>query len=55
MARSLGLELVAEGVETSSQLARLRELGCLRAQGYLFSPPLPAAELDLGRPLGVRS
>ena len=55
MARSLGLELVAEGVETSSQLARLRELGCLRAQGYLFSPPLPAAELDLGRPLSVRA
>ena len=49
MAQSLGLELVAEGVETELQLRRLRELGCRRAQGYLFAPPRPAAELDVGR------
>ena len=49
MAQSLGLELVAEGVETELQLRRLRELGCLRAQGYLFAPPRPAADLDVGR------
>jgi diguanylate cyclase (GGDEF)-like protein len=55
MAQSLGLELVAEGVETSSQLARLRDLGCLRAQGYFFSPPRPAAELELGGRLRVRA
>jgi EAL domain-containing protein (putative c-di-GMP-specific phosphodiesterase class I) len=42
MARGLGLEVVAEGVETEAQLAFLREQGCERVQGYLFSPPLPA-------------
>jgi Amt family ammonium transporter len=40
MASGLGLTVVAEGVETSQQLARLRMLGCLRAQGYYFSKPL---------------
>lgn len=43
LSRSLGLTAVAEGVETPSQLQRLRELGCDQAQGYLFSPPLDAA------------
>ncbi len=53
MAQSLGLELVAEGVETELQLTRLRALGCLRAQGYLFSPPQPASELDVGLRMAV--
>ncbi|MGH9458977.1 MAG: putative bifunctional diguanylate cyclase/phosphodiesterase [Thermoanaerobaculia bacterium] len=44
MARTLNLELVAEGVETEEQLAFLRDRGCPRLQGYLFSRPLPAAE-----------
>jgi diguanylate cyclase (GGDEF)-like protein len=39
MARTLGLEVVAEGVETEEQLKRLRELGCDRAQGYLLARP----------------
>ncbi|MEA2445922.1 MAG: diguanylate cyclase, partial [Thermoleophilales bacterium] len=44
MARALGLQVVAEGVERESQLSRLRELGCPYAQGFLFAPALePAA------------
>ena len=45
MAQTLGLSVIAEGVETPAQLARLRELGCDHVQGFLFAPPLPAAEL----------
>ena len=45
LAHHAGLEAVAEGVETPEQLALLRELGCARAQGYLFSRPLPLAQL----------
>jgi EAL domain-containing protein (putative c-di-GMP-specific phosphodiesterase class I) len=47
MARKLKLEVVAEGVETLEQLAVLRELGCDRYQGYLFSAAVPAE--DFGR------
>jgi diguanylate cyclase (GGDEF)-like protein/PAS domain S-box-containing protein len=43
MGHSLGLKVVAEGVETASQLAFLRRLRCDELQGYYFSPPLPAA------------
>ncbi len=46
MARSLGLRVIAEGVETELQLAFLRELKCDVFQGYLLSHPLPAAELE---------
>lgn len=45
MARSLKLITIAEGVETREQLAFLREHGCMRAQGYLFSGPVPAPEI----------
>ncbi len=45
MARGLGMNLIAEGVETSEQLAHLRALGCEVMQGFLFSEPLPAPEL----------
>ena len=38
MARSLKLELIAEGVETAEQLAFLQEQDCHAYQGYLFSP-----------------
>lgn len=44
MARSLGLRVVAEGVETAAQLAILRQLGCCYGQGYLFSRPVGSAE-----------
>jgi EAL domain-containing protein (putative c-di-GMP-specific phosphodiesterase class I) len=45
MAEALGLEVVAEGVETEAQLARLDQLGCQLIQGFLFSRPVPADEL----------
>ena len=41
MARSLGLAVIAEGVETEAQRAMLARLGCACYQGYLFSRPLP--------------
>lgn len=46
LGRNLGMGLVAEGVETEGQLAVLRSLGCQRAQGYYFSRPLPAREVE---------
>ena len=45
MAGTLGLEVVAEGVETEEQLRLLRDLGCDRAQGFLLARPLPPADL----------
>lgn len=46
MAHNLKLEVVAEGVETEAQLAFLRLHRCNKIQGYLFSRPLPADEID---------
>jgi EAL domain-containing protein (putative c-di-GMP-specific phosphodiesterase class I) len=46
MARSLGYRTTAEGVETAEQLALLRTEGCDELQGFYFSRPLNAGELD---------
>jgi len=46
MARTLGLSVVAEGVERPEQLERLRELGCDRAQGRLLAEPMPADAIE---------
>jgi diguanylate cyclase (GGDEF)-like protein len=55
MAKNLGLETVAEGVETPEEEAALRRLGCDYLQGYLLSRPLPADELEAALPeLSIR-
>lgn len=46
LAQNLGMDVIAEGVETMAQADALRALNCKRAQGYLFSRPVPAAEAE---------
>lgn len=46
MARSLDLQVVAEGVEDEAQVQFLRELGCDQIQGYYFAKPMPAQEFE---------
>jgi diguanylate cyclase len=45
LARRLGVEVVAEGIEDGVQLARLRSAGCAYGQGFHFAAPMPPAEL----------
>ena len=45
LGRSLGMTTVAEGVETSEQMQRIRFEGCTDVQGYLISKPVPAEDL----------
>jgi diguanylate cyclase (GGDEF)-like protein len=46
LAENMGMEVVAEGIETVSQLTQLRKLKCLYGQGYLFSRPVDAASVS---------
>lgn len=56
LGQKLGMEVVAEGVETAAQVAMLQQEGCDYGQGYFFAKPLPAAEalnlLQQHQPLG---
>ena len=44
LAHTIGLVVVAEGVETEEQFEFLKANGCNRVQGFLFSPAVPAAD-----------
>jgi len=46
LARGMGMTTTAEGVETEEQRDRIAAEGCTEMQGYLFSPPLPALEIE---------
>jgi diguanylate cyclase (GGDEF)-like protein len=46
LAKGLGMSATAEGVETKEQLAAITSEGCTEMQGYLFSQPLPASEIE---------
>ena len=46
LGHTLGMPVLAEGVETPEQHEALRRFGCDQAQGYLFGRPMPAAELE---------
>ncbi|PSN10837.1 diguanylate cyclase, partial [filamentous cyanobacterium CCP5] len=56
LGQKLGMEVVAEGVETATQVSILRQEGCDYGQGYFFAKPLPAASalelLQQHQPLG---
>ncbi len=47
MGHILGLKVIAEGIENEAQLRFLHYQGCDEVQGYLFSPPRPAREIEI--------
>ena len=55
LGKNLGLEVVAEGVETLEHAARLSEFGCIFAQGYFYYRPMPAGDFTglLSKPAGL--
>ena len=46
LAKTLGMDTIAEGVETAEQLTQLKNLGCQFGQGYLFAEPLDVQEIE---------
>ncbi len=46
LAKALGMQTVAEGVESPDEVGRLREMGCDAVQGYVFAKPMPLDEFD---------
>jgi EAL domain-containing protein (putative c-di-GMP-specific phosphodiesterase class I) len=46
LAKTMGLEVVAEGIEKGGQLAQLRGLECESAQGYFFARPVPGEAIS---------
>ncbi|MEI6332642.1 MAG: EAL domain-containing protein [Pseudanabaena sp. ELA645] len=46
LSNQLGLDVIAEGIETAEQLKWLQQIGCKYGQGYLFNKPLPIAEVE---------
>ena len=54
LGEELGIDVIAEGVETEPQFQMLNELGCLQVQGYLLGRPMPAvqAQIALRKPWG---
>ena len=46
LAKALGLDVIAEGIQTAAAAARLREAGVISAQGFWFARPMPAGEFD---------
>ena len=54
LARKLGIETVAEGIEAPEQVDFLRSIGCDLVQGYVYARPMPAEELEAWKRSGKR-
>jgi len=46
LARTLNMDVIAEGIETEDEVIHLKRLGCERGQGYWFSPPMKQEKLE---------
>ncbi|MDR3772382.1 MAG: EAL domain-containing protein, partial [Terracidiphilus sp.] len=55
LSKTMGLSVIAEGVETAEQRVLLARLGCLAYQGFLFSRPVPLGEFELLLPAWMGS
>jgi EAL domain-containing protein (putative c-di-GMP-specific phosphodiesterase class I) len=53
LAEQIGVEVIAKGIETMAQHDLLLHVGCRYAQGFLYSPPLPLAKLQVGARIHV--
>jgi EAL domain-containing protein (putative c-di-GMP-specific phosphodiesterase class I) len=53
LSHALGLEVIAEGIETAAERDAVAELGCGAGQGYLFARPAPAASIEASRCAGI--